>query len=171
VSLFDRVGRTIVLNPAGEIFLAEARAVLARAAAAEAALADLGDLSRGRLSIHASQTIASHWLPPRLVAYHRAYPGITLGVSIGNMAEVAKAVASGAAELGLVEGEIDDPALSRVSSTMIALALLSGAITLDARGERGKTRPHANDLDFARGWLRNPLLIRGYARKAGSEVG
>ena len=41
VKLFDRVGRNIVLNQAGETFLAEARAVLARAAAAEAALADL----------------------------------------------------------------------------------------------------------------------------------
>lgn len=113
VPLFDRVGRSIVLNPAGETFLAEARAVLARAAAAEAALADLGDLSRGRLSIHASRTIASYWLPARLAAFHRAYPGVALSVAIGNTSEVARAVAEGAAELGLVEGEIDDPALSR----------------------------------------------------------
>ncbi len=37
VKLFDRVGRNIVLNQVGEAFLKEARAVLARAAAAEAA--------------------------------------------------------------------------------------------------------------------------------------
>ncbi len=113
VALFDRVGRGIVLNPAGEAFLAEARAVLDRVAAAEAALDDLGGLARGRLSIHASQTIAAYWLPPRLAAFHRAHPGIVLEVAIGNTAQVAKAVSEGAAELGLVEGEVDDPALSR----------------------------------------------------------
>lgn len=111
VALFDRVGRSIVLNQAGETFLVEARGVLARAAAAEAALADLGDLSRGRLSIHASQTIASYWLPPRLIAFRRAYPGIALNIAIGNTAQVARAVTDGAAELGFVEGDVNAPAL------------------------------------------------------------
>jgi DNA-binding transcriptional LysR family regulator len=113
VTLFDRVGRNIVLNQAGEAFLAEARAVMARASAAEAALDDLGGLARGRLSIKASQTIASYWLPPRLTAFHRAHPGVVLDIAIGNTAQVAAAVADGATELGLVEGEIDDPALNR----------------------------------------------------------
>jgi DNA-binding transcriptional LysR family regulator len=113
VRLFDRVGRNIVLNQAGELFLQEARAVLARADAAEAALADLGGLKRGRLSAHASQTIASYWLPARLVAFHQAFPGIEVKVEIGNTAEVVAALLAGAAELGLVEGEVDEPALSR----------------------------------------------------------
>jgi DNA-binding transcriptional LysR family regulator len=114
VTLFDRVGRSIVLNQAGEIFLVEARAILARVAAAEAALDDLAGLARGHLSIHASQTIAAYWLPQRLTAFHKIHPGIRLEVAIGNTAQVAKAVADGDAELGLVEGEIDDPTLSRV---------------------------------------------------------
>ena len=111
VMLFDRVGRNIVLNAAGAVFLDEARGVLARAAAAESALDDLAGLRRGRLSIHASQTIASYWLPPRLAAFHHAHPGIALEIAIGNTAEVAAAVVAGAAELGLVEGEVDEPAL------------------------------------------------------------
>jgi len=113
VLLFDRVGRNIVLNPTGALFLQEAKAVLNRVAAAESALADLSGLKRGRLSIHASQTIASYWLPSRLVAFGSAYPGIQIDVAIGNTAEVAKAVVDGLAELGLVEGEVDDPVLSR----------------------------------------------------------
>ena len=113
VALFDRVGRSIVLNRAGEVFLAEARKVLAQAQAAEAALADLSGLERGRLSIHASQTIASYWLPPRLTLFHAAHPGIQIDVAIGNTAQVARAVAEGDAEIGLVEGEVDDPVLSR----------------------------------------------------------
>ncbi|HEY2050200.1 MAG TPA: LysR family transcriptional regulator [Caulobacteraceae bacterium] len=115
IRLFDRVGRNIVLNQNGQVFLDEARAVLARAAAAETALADLGGLKRGKLSVHASLTIASYWLPERIVAYRQAHPGIEIDVQVGNTAEVAKAVAESYAELGLVEGEVDDPVLSRQS--------------------------------------------------------
>lgn len=113
VALFDRVGRSIVLNKAGQAFEVEARAVLARARAAEAALQSLGDLSRGRVAIHASQTIASYWLPPKLAEFHRAYPGIGLDVRIGNTAAVARSVADGAAEIGLVEGSTDLPELEK----------------------------------------------------------
>ena len=113
VHLLDRVGRGVVLNDTGRTFLNEARAVLARAAAAEAALDDLAALRRGRLAIHASQTIASYWLPARLVAFHRAHPGVEVDMRVGNTREVAAAVLEGAAELGFVEGALDEPALAR----------------------------------------------------------
>ena len=48
--LFNRVGRRIELTEAGQVFLAEARAVLARADMAELALGELGSLKRGTLS-------------------------------------------------------------------------------------------------------------------------
>lgn len=113
VRLFDRVGRNIALNLAGEVFLREARLVLAQAAAAETALADLGGLKQGRLNVHASQTISSYWLPARLAPFRLAYPGIDIHVAIGNTEEVARAVRDGTAELGFVEGEVDEPVLSR----------------------------------------------------------
>jgi DNA-binding transcriptional LysR family regulator len=109
--LFDRVGRGVSLNAVGRAFLPEARAVLSRARAAEATLTDLAGLRRGRLAVFASQTIASYWLPTRLTAFHRAHPGIELDVSVGNTREAARAVLDGEAEIGLVEGEVDDPAL------------------------------------------------------------
>ena len=111
VRLFDRVGRGVVLNAVGRSFLPEARAVLASAQAAETALSDMGALRRGRLAIFASQTIASYWLPERLVAFHARHPGVELDVSIGNTREAARAVREGEAELGFIEGEIDEPAL------------------------------------------------------------
>ncbi|MCX8998247.1 LysR family transcriptional regulator [Rhizobiaceae bacterium BDR2-2] len=103
VVLFDRVGRTIVLNPNGQQFMREAQAVLASARAAEAALADLSGLMHGELTIMASQTIAGHWLPARLVAFREAWPGIRLDLGIGNTSEVAEAVSEGRAEIGLIE--------------------------------------------------------------------
>ena len=125
VRLFDRVGRGIVLNETGRVFLAEARAVLARAEAAETALTDLGALRRGRLSIFASQTIAGYWLPARLAAFHASHPGVELDVAAGNTREAAAAVREGAAELGFVEGEVADPFLSQevvASDRMVLVA-------------------------------------------------
>ena len=113
--LFHRVGRGIELTEAGALFLPEARAVLARAEAAELVLSELGGLKRGTLLIQASQTIASYWLPRHLVAFRRAHPGIAIALTVGNTAQVAAAVHDGVAELGFVEGAVDDPALdSRV---------------------------------------------------------
>ncbi|NYZ14063.1 LysR family transcriptional regulator [Azospirillum sp. RWY-5-1] len=109
--LFDRVGRRVVLTEAGRLFLAEARAVLARAAEAETALADLAGLKRGTLRLAGSQTVANYWLPPLMNRYHALYPGIALSLVIGNTNSVAAQVHDGSADLGVVEGEVVDPAL------------------------------------------------------------
>ncbi|ACB27213.1 MULTISPECIES: LysR family transcriptional regulator [Methylobacterium] len=115
--LFHRVGRGIELTEAGRVFLVEARAVLARAEAAELVLADLSGMRRGTLALYASQTIASDWLPRHLVAFRRTYPEIALRLAVGNTTDAADAVRAGQAELGFVEGALDDPTLA---STTIA---------------------------------------------------
>src|SRR3982074_2225518 len=106
--LFDRVGRGVELTDAGALFLVEARAILARVEAAGLVLSELGNLKRGTLSVQASQTIASYWLPRHLVAFRLAYPQIRIRLAIGTTAQVAAAVESGAAELGFVEGAVDN---------------------------------------------------------------
>jgi len=113
VKLFNRVGRRIELTDAGAIFLEEARAVLAQARSAELALADYAGLQRGTLRLVASQTIAGYWLPERLAAFHRRYPRIDLSVGIANTEGAALAVRDGDAELGFIEGQIDEPTLAR----------------------------------------------------------
>ncbi|MEZ5810564.1 MAG: LysR family transcriptional regulator [Rhizobiaceae bacterium] len=106
VKLFERVGRRIKLTDAGERFLKEAHAVMSRAETAELFLEDLAQETRGRLRIYASQTVASYWLPARLVRLHDANPGIELCLTVGNTAQVAGAVTEGSADIGLIEGEI-----------------------------------------------------------------
>jgi DNA-binding transcriptional LysR family regulator len=109
--LFHRVGRGIALTEAGGLFLSEAQAVLARAERAELVLSELGNLKRGTLTVQASQTIASYWLPRYLVQFREAHPGVEIKLSIGNTAQVAAAVHEGTAELGFIEGAISDTAL------------------------------------------------------------
>lgn len=110
--LFDRIGRRIVLTEAGRLFLAEARAVLAQAAAAEQVLTDLAGLTRGSLALAASQTVANYWLPELIERYRGRYPGITVSLAIGNSGFVAGRVHEGIADLGFIEGDIDDPTLA-----------------------------------------------------------
>lgn len=112
IALFDRIGRRIALTQAGRVFLIEARAVLARAAAAEAVLDDLAGLKRGNLSLAASQTVANYWLPPLLNRCRRAYPGVTVSLTIGNTEDVAAMIRQGTADLGFIEGTLEDPALT-----------------------------------------------------------
>jgi len=126
-SLFHRIGRRIELTEAGRAFLPEARAVLARAEAAELVLADLAGLRRGILNVHASQTIAAIWLPRHLVAFHRAWPEVEIRLTAGNTAEVAAAVADGAAELGFVEGALERPDLVARVLAHDRLVLVVGA--------------------------------------------
>jgi DNA-binding transcriptional LysR family regulator len=113
VRLFDRVGRGLALTEAGRVFVPEARGVLLRARGAEQALIDLAGLRRGTLTLAASQTISSYWLPSVIAKFAEAHPGVELKVSAGNTAEVARSVIDGVAELGFVEGDVDDWAVMR----------------------------------------------------------
>jgi len=106
IRLFDRVGRGIQLTEAGRMFLAEARAVLARAEAAERMLGEVAGLKRGTLNLAASQTAGNYWLPARLCRFHAAYPGIALRLTLGNTETVAASVREGAADLGFVEAPV-----------------------------------------------------------------
>lgn len=112
VKLFHRVGRGIMLTEAGRLFLTEARGVLARAAAAEIVLEELGGLKRGTLRVVASQTIATYWLPPFLAAFQERYPGLGVELTISNTEQAAARVHDGEADFGIVEGETDDPAVA-----------------------------------------------------------
>jgi DNA-binding transcriptional LysR family regulator len=133
VRLFHRVGRGIELTEAGRGLLADARAVLDRAAAAEQALADRRRLLRGRLVLVASQTIASYWLPRFLARFSAAHPGVTIDLAIANTAGAAEQVLSGAAELGFVEGPVDDPALARWQVGEDAMQLVQAAAPAPGR--------------------------------------
>jgi DNA-binding transcriptional LysR family regulator len=139
VPLFNRVGRGIELTEAGRMFLDEARAVLGRAATAELTLAEYGGLKRGTLRLVASQTIASYWLPSRLAQFHSRHPAIRVELAIDNSEGAAAQVLDGRAELGFVEGSIDQPALAHWKVGEDRMLLISGQAvdTIDEDWVRG----------------------------------
>jgi DNA-binding transcriptional LysR family regulator len=127
VKLFDRVGRGIVLTHMGRTFLAEAHAVLARARGAEQVLRDFTGLKTGKLVIAASQTVGSYWLPSRLQGFQAAFPGIGVSVKITNSERVARDVRDGMADIGFIEDDIDDPAVSARRIANDSLVAVVGA--------------------------------------------
>jgi DNA-binding transcriptional LysR family regulator len=143
IKLFHRVGRSIELTDAGRFFVGEARAVLARATEAQLALGEYAGLKRGYLRLVASQTIAAYWLPERLATFHRRHPQIELSVAIANSEGAARSVREGEAELGFIEGAIDDPALARWQVGEDRMLLVSGSPAEAITNE----------------WLRNALWV------------
>lgn len=127
VALFHRVGRGIELTSAGRRLLPEAREMLTRARGTARLLDELAGVERGVIELQASQTIANYWLPPRLMRFHAQYPGIEIKLQLGNTTTVTAAVTSGAAELGFIEGTIDEPALAsqRVASDRLMIVVSS----------------------------------------------
>jgi DNA-binding transcriptional LysR family regulator len=124
--LFDRVGRNVVLTKAGRLLLTEAAAILARVDSAERAMLELSGLRRGTLNVQASQTIAGYWLPRHLLAFRRAYPDIDVKLSIANTAQVAVAVREGIADLGFVEGDVEDAKIAAQPIAKDSMVLVVG---------------------------------------------
>jgi DNA-binding transcriptional LysR family regulator len=139
-----------VLTHTGRTFLAEARAVLARAHGAEQVLRDIAGLAVGKLVIAASQTVANYWLPPRLQAFQAAHSGIHVSVKIGNTERVAVDVREGMADVGFVEGDIDDGALSARRIDGDALVVVVGL-----------RHPYAKQRKLPADWLtQTPWILR-----------
>lgn len=143
--LFDRVGRRIVLTAAGKAFLIEAKSILARVASAEIVLDDLAGLKRGQLSLAASQTIAGYWLPAFIHRFNAAHPAIKLQLSIGNTEQVATLVREGGADLGFVEGHVDDPLLAATAVADDELVLVGpiGHVLCDGTPVTAEALKHA----------------------------
>ncbi len=150
--LFDRVGRRIELTEAGRLFLTEARAVLARAQAAETLLTDLAGLKRGALSLAASQTVGNYWLPPVMQAYRERHPGVALSLRIGNTEQVSQWVHDTSADIGLIEGEIDDPTLSVTQFAEDEMVLVVGR----SHPWAGRTSVAPGELPHTQWVLREP---------------
>lgn len=126
VRLFNRVGRGIELTEAGRLFRPEAQAVLDKAADAGRLLKDLSGAPSGSLILHASQTVASYWLPKRLMAYRERHRQVDLHMSVGNTRGAAEAVLAGRADLAVVEGRVDAPALTMTKVGEDRLVLVVG---------------------------------------------
>lgn len=102
-SLFDRVGKRLLINDQGRMLVPQARQLLAMADAVEMQFKGSAVLERD-LIIGASTTVGNYMLPALIAAYCAQIGKVVPRLSIANTAEVAKAVADFEVEIGFIEG-------------------------------------------------------------------
>jgi LysR family transcriptional regulator for metE and metH len=79
-ALFLRLGKRMVLTPAGEKLLVSARKVLDELRNAESQIEGLNGGTRGLIRISTECYTCYHWLPPVLKKFHSRYPKVEVSI-------------------------------------------------------------------------------------------
>ncbi len=101
VPLLERQRRGVRLTAAGESLLDHARVVLHQVAAMQGELTARARGLKARIHMLANTSGASEHLPKALASFLAKYPAISVDIEERESAEIATALASGAADLGL----------------------------------------------------------------------
>jgi DNA-binding transcriptional LysR family regulator len=100
--LFDRIGRTVQLTPAGQALLTRSRAILRELDDVKRSITNLAGVITGELSLATSHHIGLHRLPGPLKQFHDSYPGVRLDLRFMDSEQACRAVAQGEIELAIV---------------------------------------------------------------------
>jgi len=106
--LLERQGRSFQLSEPGRLLYDYGRSIFALEREADEVVQSFRTLDRGRLTIGASTTIATYWLPPFLARFHDRYPGIDLCVVSANTRQIADQLLDCEIDVALVEGPVTD---------------------------------------------------------------
>lgn len=101
-ALFLRLGKKMVLTPAGEALLASARRVLDELRNAEAKVVGLNGGTRGVIRLSTECYTCYHWLPPLLKKFHSRYPEVEISIEAAFTSHPAEAVLAGKLDVAVV---------------------------------------------------------------------
>ncbi|AOB32689.1 hypothetical protein AKI39_21010 [Bordetella sp. H567] len=108
VRLFDRAPRSIKLNAAGQVFLKDARRLLADAQDAIARVRQAARGESGRIAVGYTSSASLHPLVPRLLrAFHAEHPGVDLEFQENATRDLLEAVARDVLDAALVRSSSD----------------------------------------------------------------
>ncbi|TAM90394.1 MAG: transcriptional regulator CynR [Candidimonas sp.] len=127
-NLFDRVGRSVRLTQAGELFREYAKRMVREVDSATDAIHDLGNLRHGKLTIGVFSSFSTSLLPPILAHFSAAYPGIKVTVLELPTGEMEKRLREGEINFGVAYGP---PAADQVIAEELfkeQLALVVGVL-------------------------------------------
>lgn len=105
--LFDRHGRSLLLNDRGRYLLPLAKNILHQVANIETILTEQQDVVAGVLEIVASTTLGNYVLPYLIGTFMHLHPEAHINMLVVNTLTAEKLVATGQADLGFVEGDIN----------------------------------------------------------------
>ncbi len=110
--LFDRVGRKILLNQAGELLLTHAQRILSEMAGARAGLQQLRQWGQGRLRLSASATACEYILPTVLRRFQEQFPRCAIAVEPGDTPEALEQLRQHRVNLALTLEPTREPRLA-----------------------------------------------------------
>ncbi len=112
LTLFDRVGRRLVLNGHGQALLPEARTLLAGMADIERRFRMSDEMHKPvHWRVGASTTIGNYLMPARIAGLQQHNEEAHVDLMIGNTREVVAAVQRLEVDIGLIEGPCHVPGL------------------------------------------------------------
>ena len=104
VALFERGGKRLALNDVGRVMLPQALSLLEQARNLEQAFSAHAANVPVRLRVATSTTIGTYALPQVLAVLARSHPQVQVDLQVANTREVAQAVQTLEADMGLIEG-------------------------------------------------------------------
>jgi DNA-binding transcriptional LysR family regulator len=107
--LFERGRSGVTLTPAGEQLREYTRAIFQLVAEAENAITDVENLVAGQMTVGATPGISVYLLPDPIQEFHSRYPKLQVSVQTGITSQIMEDLRLGKLELGLIEGELDEP--------------------------------------------------------------
>jgi LysR family transcriptional regulator for metE and metH len=106
--LFLRVGKRMMLTPAGERVLRSADEVLAAIERTEDAIRQLGGARRGVLRLTTECYTCYHWLPPLLKRFRRTHPHVDVRIDVGATNEPLAPLLEGRLDVAIVSDPVRD---------------------------------------------------------------
>ena len=109
VNLFDRIGKRLQLNAQGNLLRPRASALLDQARALELSLGQHSGI--GELKVGATLTIGNYLAVGIMAAFMQEHPQARVQLTVENTAAIAHKVRNFELDIGLIEGELQDPDL------------------------------------------------------------
>ncbi|EST19128.1 transcriptional regulator CynR [Streptomyces roseochromogenus] len=145
VQLLDRTGRAVRLTDAGAAYTDHARRALRDLAAAERAIHDVHDLSRGHLRLGVTPTFTAYLIGPLTAELHARHAGIDLTVTETTQDRIEAALLADDLDLGIA---FAGPHLPGITAT----PLFTETLSLVTAAQQNQTPPE-------------PLSVRGLQEK------
>src|SRR5205814_8779163 len=100
-ALFLRVGKRLVLTPAGERLLESAKDVLERLEQTERDIRQMGKERAGVLRLTTECYTCYHWPPPLLIRHSKKFPRVELRIHVGATGRPIENLHTGHADLAI----------------------------------------------------------------------
>jgi len=107
-ALFLRVGKRLVLTPAGERLLTSAKDVLERLRQTEHDIRAMGRDRAGVLRITTECYTCYHWLPPLLLRYRRKFPRVEVRIDVEATRRPIETLLAGKLDLAIISSTVND---------------------------------------------------------------